>query len=186
MIRIRRAAIRDNKLLAEIGAKTFYDSFAADNAPEDMNAYLSASFSPTKQGIELADSQSRFLIAEINDDAVGYTHLRFSVVPQAIAGQKPIEITRFYVRKPWIGKGVGTHLMKGCLQEARAAGCDVIWLGVWEKNLRAIAFYRNWGFSEVGGQTFQLGNDLQQDLLMARPLSIDGHDLVFRDISRQP
>lgn len=185
MIGVRQAEIQDNKLLAEIGAETFYDSFAADNTPEDIAAYLSASFNPVKQGTELADSQSRFLIAEINNEAVGYTHLRFSAVPKAVAGQKPIEISRFYVRKPWIGKGVGTHLMKGCLQEARAAGCDVIWLSVWEKNLRAIAFYRNWGFSKVGNQTFQLGNDLQQDLLMKRPLSIDEHDLVFGDKSSQ-
>jgi GNAT superfamily N-acetyltransferase len=173
MIRIRQAAIQDNELLAEIGSETFYDSFAADNTPEDMAAYLSASFNPEKQGIELADSQSRFLIAEINDEVIGYTQLRFSPVPQVIAGQKPIEIARFYARKQWIGKGIGAHLMKGCLQEARAAGCDVLWLDVWERNLRAIAFYRNWGFIEVGEQTFQLGNDLQLDLLMARPVSID-------------
>ena len=173
MISIRQATIQDNKLLAEIGAETFYDSFAADNTPEDMAAYLSTSFSPAKQGVELADSQSRFLIAEINDKVVGYTHLRFSVAPPVIVGQKPMEIVRFYARKPWIGKGVGAHLMKGCLREARAVGSDVVWLDVWEKNLRAIAFYRKWGFVEVGAQSFQLGSDLQQDLLMARPLRID-------------
>ena len=104
MIKIRQAAIGDYKLLAKIGAETFYDSFAADNAPEDMAAYLSASFNPAKQRNELADSQSIFLIAEINDEAVGYTHLKFSVVPQAISGQKPMKFARFYVRKPWIRK----------------------------------------------------------------------------------
>jgi GNAT superfamily N-acetyltransferase len=173
MINIRQATIQDNKLLAEIGAETFYDSFAADNTPEDMAAYLFASFSPARQAVELADSESRFLIAEINDEVVGYAHLRFSAAPQVIIGQKPMEIVRFYARKPWIGKGVGAHLMKGCLQEARAVGCDVVWLDVWEKNLRAIAFYRKWRFIEVGGQAFQLGDDLQQDLLMARALRID-------------
>jgi GNAT superfamily N-acetyltransferase len=173
MISIRQATIRDNKLLAEIGVETFYDSFAADNTPEDMIKYLSASFSPEKQGLELANPQSRFLIAAINDEVVGYTHLRFSIAPPVIVGQKPMEIVRFYARKPWIGKGIGAHLMKGCFQEARAMGCDVIWLDVWKKNLRAIAFYRKWGFIEVGEQTFQLGNDLQQDLLMARSLRID-------------
>ena len=181
MIRIRQAAIRDYELLAKIGSETFYDSFAADNASEDMAVYLSASFNPVKQRLELADSMSRFLIAEINGEAVGYTHLKFSDVPQVITGQKPMEIARLYARKPWLGKGVGAHLMKACLQKAKATGCDVIWLGVWKNNLRAISFYRNWGFGEVGEQTFQLGNDLQEDLLMARPLRIDAHDLVFVD-----
>jgi len=165
--------MRDNELLAEIGAETFYDSFVADNAPGDMAVYLSASFHPLKQGTELADSQSRFLIAEIDNEVVGYIHLKRSVAPQVVAGQKPMEIARFYARKQWIGKGIGTYMIKVCLQEARTAGCDVIWLGVWERNIRAIEFYRNWGFVEVGEQPFQLGNDLQQDLLMARPLSID-------------
>jgi GNAT superfamily N-acetyltransferase len=170
MINIRHATLRDNKLLAEIGAETFYDSFAADNTPENMAAYLSTSFNPARQSFELADPQSKFLIAEINGEVVGYTHLKFAVAPAVIDGQKPMEIARFYVRKPWLGKGVGTHLMKRSLQEAGAAGCDVVWLDVWEKNLRAIAFYQKWGFVEVGQQIFQLGDDLQQDLLMARSL----------------
>ena len=173
MINILPATIQDNALLAEIGAETFYDSFAADNTSADMAAYISTSFSPAKQAVELAESQSKFLIAEISNEVVGYAHLRFSSAPKVIVGQKPMEIVRFYVRKPWIGKGSGKHLMKGCLQEAKAMGCDVVWLGVWEKNLRAIAFYRKWGFIEAGEQTFQLGDDLQQDFLMSLVLRTD-------------
>ena len=169
MINIRYATTQDNNLLAEIGAQTFYDSFAADNTPEDMAAYLSASFSPEKQGLELADPNATFLIAEIESEVVGYSHLKLAHAPKAIVGHKPLEIARFYARKAWIGKGVGAQLMARSLQEAGAMGCDVVWLGVWEKNLRAIAFYTKWGFVEVGRQTFQLGDDLQQDLLMARP-----------------
>jgi ribosomal protein S18 acetylase RimI-like enzyme len=60
--------------------------------------------------------------------------------------------------------------MKACLAEAEKRGCDTLWLDVWERNPRAIAIYRNWGFIEVGTQTFQLGNDLQHDLLMQRPV----------------
>ena len=63
--------------------------------------------------------------------------------------------------------------MKVCLHEAVAAGCDVIWLGVWEHNPRAIAFYHKWGFKQVGTQTFHLGDDLQTDWVMARPVDIE-------------
>ncbi len=168
MVVIRPATPQDNRLLAEIGAETFSDSFAADNAPENMSAYLNASFSPAIQALELADPRSKFLIAEINGEVVGYSHLRFEVAPQVDVGDKPVEIVRFYSRKQWIGKGVGAQLMERCLQEAVTAKCDAIWLGVWEINLRAIAFYRKWGFCEAGKQTFQLGNDLQQDLLMVK------------------
>ena len=81
---------------------------------------------------------------------------------------RPIEIVRFYARTRWIGRGVGRGLMEAVLREARARGHDRVWLGVWERNERAIAFYKKWGFIKVGSQPFQLGNDIQTDLVMAR------------------
>lgn len=164
----RRATISDSRLLAEVGAETFSDSFAVDNTPENMAAYLAESFSPAKQAQELADPASRFLIVESRDFTVGYARLKFGGAPDVVAARRPVEIVRFYARRPWIGKGVGAHLMRACLDEARREACDVIWLDVWERNPRAIAFYRKWGFEGIGEQEFQLGEDLQRDLLMAR------------------
>ncbi len=170
---LRYATAADNTLLAEVGAETFYDSFAAENTPENMAAYLAAAFGPEKQARELADPASRFLILEAEGVMIGYAHVKFGEAPATIAGRKPMEIARFYARKPWIGKGVGARLMRACLQDAERTGRDVVWLGVWERNTRAIAFYRKWGFVEVGTQVFQLGDDPQRDLLMARAVSPD-------------
>jgi ribosomal protein S18 acetylase RimI-like enzyme len=66
----------------------------------------------------------------------------------------------------YIGKGVGRELMAAAIREAGQRGCDSVWLGVWEKNPRAIAFYKKWGFQEVGSHVFQLGDDLQTDFIM--------------------
>jgi len=170
IIHIRHATPRDNKLLAVIGAETFSDSFAAENTPENMAAYLSASFSAEKQGKELADPRARFLIAEVSGEVVGYAHLRFSAAQPVVDTQNAMEIVRFYARKNWLGKGVGPQLMRACLTEARAAGCHVVWLSVWKKNDRAIRFYRKWGFAAVGSQEFQLGDDVQRDVVMSRDL----------------
>jgi ribosomal protein S18 acetylase RimI-like enzyme len=155
-------------LLAEMGARTFYDTFAKDNTPADITSYLAASFSPGKQADELADPANIFLIAEIEDIPAGYARLRLSSPPPAITGIKPIEIVRFYSVQSWIGRGVGAALMSACLSIAHQNGCDTIWLDVWEHNPRAIAFYRKWGFAIVGRQAFQLGSDLQNDLLMVK------------------
>ncbi len=170
-LRIRYATPADSILLAEVGTETFYDSFAADNTPEDMAVYLAESFNPRKLAQELVNPASRFLIVEAEGLTVAYAHLEFGQAPAAIRGQKPMEIARFYARKPWIGKGFGALLMQTCLREAEQAGCDVVWLDVWERNPRAIAFYLRWGFAQVGTQGFQLGNDLQRDLLMAKALT---------------
>ena len=169
-ITIRPATPADNILLAELGARTFFDTFAPDNTPEDMAAYLAASFSPEIQAQKLADPATTFLIAEIDQTPVGYTQLRLGAPPVSDSGQRPIEIVRIYADKAWLGQGVGAALMSAGLTLARQNNCDTIWLDVWEKNPRAIAFYQKWGFAVVGLQPFQLGNDLQQDLIMLRPV----------------
>ena len=168
----RRATAADNTLLAELGAETFRDTFAVDNTPENMAAYLAASFSPAKQAAELADPAERFLIAEVGNEVVGFARLKFEPAPEAVGGQRPMEISRFYARKAWIGQGIGARLMQACLDEAAAEGCDLVWLDVWQRNPRAIAFYQRWGFVVVGTATFVVGDDPQEDFLMARPLHL--------------
>lgn len=167
-IDIRPATLQDNELLAAIGAETFYDSYAADTSPEDMARYLSASFGPEKQAAELADPLSKFFIAGIGGQDVGFVKVTFRDAPEGVIAQKPLGIAQLYARKLWIGRGVGPYLMAWCLDEARTAGCDLVWLTVWEKNPRAIRFYTKWGFVEVGAQPFRFGEELQRDLVMVR------------------
>jgi diamine N-acetyltransferase len=168
-IEIRRATPEDAGLLAEIGARTFRDTFESDNTEADMTDYLASAFSPAIQADQLKDAGTTFLIAHIDGSAVGYAKLRLGDAPSCIGGRVPVEISRFYADGPWIGRGVGAALMAASLRLSTEEGADIVWLDVWEKNYRALAFYAKWGFEVVGGQTFQLGSDLQNDLLMARP-----------------
>lgn len=169
-IQLRIASAADNILLAELGVRTFSETFAPDNTPEDMALYLAASFSPEKQAEELADPETTFLIAEIDSIPVGYARLRLGLPPASVRGSSPIEIVRFYAATSWIGRGVGAALMMRCLEVAQDKGCDTIWLDVWERNLRAISFYQKWSFEIVGTQSFQLSRDIQRDYLMQRPV----------------
>jgi ribosomal protein S18 acetylase RimI-like enzyme len=154
--------------LAELGEETFREAFGSQNTPEDVTLYAAKTFAPNIQAAELADPKGFFLIAEIEDEAAGYVRLREAAPATRTRSSRPIEIVRLYARTRWIGRGVGPALMEAALREARARGHDSIWLGVWERNARAIAFYRKWGFVEIGTQPFQLGNDLQNDLVMMR------------------
>ncbi len=171
-ITIRKATDADNVLLSELGRQTFYDSFAADNTLENMAAYLKSAFSPGIQAKELADPNTTFFIAEIDGQPVGYTRLRVGASPVTKKGESSIEIVRIYSTKEWITHGVGSTLMSTCLEEAARGGFDSIWLDVWAYNPRAIAFYKKWGFIEVGNQAFQLGDDSQIDILMSRPVHL--------------
>jgi diamine N-acetyltransferase len=167
---VRRANLNDAGLLAELGARTFFDTFATDNSPEDMAAHLAASFNPAQQTLELNDPASTFFIAEVGGLAAGYALLHAGEPAEGIKGPKPVELLRLYVLREWLGLGVGEALMRTCMDEARRVGHETIWLGVWEQNGRAQAFYRKWNFCEVGEHIFQLGSDPQRDLLLERAL----------------
>jgi GNAT superfamily N-acetyltransferase len=165
---IRHANREDAGLLAELGARTFAETFAADNSPEDMAAYIAASFNLTQQMAELADRASTFLIAEVGGVAAGYAMLHAGEPLEVVEGANPVELVRLYASREWLGRGVGQALMRACIDEARQAGHRTIWLGVWERNGRAQAFYRKWNFRAVGEHVFQLGSDPQTDILMER------------------
>lgn len=165
---VRRASVEDAELLAELGAQTFEETFAKDNSPEDMSAYLADSFSVERLTEELNDPLSVFFVAEVEGVAAGYAKISEGKVSGAVEGEKPVELVRLYVARAWLGRGVGPALMRRCLEEARAQGFQTVWLGVWEHNYRAQAFYRKWNFHEVGEHIFQLGSDPQRDIVMQR------------------
>ena len=167
---IRRGTLGDAALLSEFGARTFTETFAADNTPEDLAAYIATSFNVAEQTAELEDPGSMFLIAEVDGDAAGYAMLHKGQPEQGVEGVNPVELVRLYVSRDWLGRGIGEQLMRACTDEARQAGHDTIWLGVWERNARAQAFYRKWNFRTVGEHLFQLGSDSQRDILMERTL----------------
>ncbi len=168
---IRRGEANDAALLAELGERTFSETFAADNTPEDMAAYLASSFSPEQQAAELDDPHCLFQIAETDGVPVGYAMLRSGSALDSVTGDDPIELVRLYVTKDSIGTGAGAALMQACIAEAKQRGYKTLWLGVWEHNHRAQAFYRKWNFHDVGTHVFHLGQDLQTDILMQRSIS---------------
>jgi ribosomal protein S18 acetylase RimI-like enzyme len=163
---IRCADCFDSELLAELGARTFSETFAAENSAEDMASYLSSAFIPAQMAAELADAGASFFVAEVEGEAAGYAKLSEGEPRACVKGDRPVELARIYVLEKWLGKSVGQALMERCMDEARRAGFRTIWLGVWQRNERAQAFYRKWGFRIVGEQVFQLGADEQTDWVM--------------------
>ena len=124
----------------------------------------------SRQAAELAEPASTFFIAEVGGRGAGYAKLHAGEPPEGVEGAQPVELVRLYVLREWLGRGVGEALMRACVEEAQRAGHGTIWLGVWERNGRAQAFYRKWDFHVVGEHVFQLGSDPQRDILMERTL----------------
>lgn len=170
--RIRTATAADAAALATLAERLFVETFGAANEPENMRAYLPTAFSAELQAAELADpDRTARLAVAVEGDLIGYALLRRGRRADGVVGEGPVELQRIYVDKRWHGRGVASALMTCCIEQARAWGGDVLWLGVWQKNPRAISFYQRSAFSIVGEQPFMLGGDRQMDFIMARPLS---------------
>lgn len=168
---LRAATPSDAARLAEFGARTFAETFAADNAPNDMDLYLGRTYGVTHQTAELADPSWTTIIAEADATVVAFAQLRLGPTPASVMGQSPIELLRFYVDRPWQGRGLARTLMEAVDREAVRRGADMLWLAVWERNERARAFYRKAGFSDVGSKEFVLGAEHQTDRVMAKAVS---------------
>lgn len=169
-VAIRPAVPADAAWLAALAERTFRETNTAHNTPENMEQYVADHFGPARQEAELRDPQMTTLVAEVDGRAAGYVQLARSAPPPPVTGPSPIEVVRFYVDRPWHGQGIAPILMSATVEAARQAGGRTLWLGVWERNERAIAFYRKSGFREAGTQTFVLGADHQRDFVLTRPL----------------
>ena len=167
---IRGASASDAEILAAFAERTFREAFDADNRPEDMEDYVRKAFSVATIRDELEDETSTFLLAFApeRDDLIGYAKLRHGDAHESVDGPDPVELQRIYVDPAVIGQGLGAALLQASFDAARDAGYRTLWLGVWENNIRAIAFYEKWRFETVGDQTFRLGSDDQRDVVMQR------------------
>lgn len=176
-VSIRSANSGDAGLLADLGRQTFRETFATQNKPEDMDSYIKESFTIEQLHAQLTEPGVVYLLAEVQTNvvnftkAVGFAKVAPVPLPDCITTLSPVRLAKLYVAADVIGSGVGAALMRASIEWAKNSGYKSLWLGVWEHNHRAKAFYERWGFKPVGTEKFRLGSDDQTDVLMQLGLS---------------
>ena len=168
---IQKVSLEEIVQLEKISRQTFCETFSSGNTEENMNKYLDEVFSSANLSIELNDKKAEFYFAKLDDKVIGYLKLNFGESQTEIRDDNGLEIERIYVLKEFHGKNVGQLLYNKAIQIAREKNKDYVWLGVWEENPRAINFYKKNGFVAFDKQLFQLGNDLQTDIMMKLKLN---------------
>ncbi|MEM8508762.1 MAG: GNAT family N-acetyltransferase [Bacteroidota bacterium] len=163
---IRKATIQDSTKLKEIGKQTFYETFSSDNSEENMTKYLAQEFSNEKLRSELNDPNAEFYFAELDGKIIGYLKVNRGPSQTEIKNENALEIERIYVLKEFHGKKVGQMLYDKAITLAKIHDVAYVWLGVWERNPRAIRFYEKNGFVPFDKHIFTLGEDKQIDLMM--------------------
>jgi ribosomal protein S18 acetylase RimI-like enzyme len=149
-----------------ISRQTFFETFAAVNTEADMNHYLQTNLSIAQLQKELAHPHSTFYFAEVNNEVVGYLKLNTLTAQTEQRGEHYVEIERIYVLQSHQGMNIGKTLFNHTLEIAHNQNMHTVWLGVWEHNTKAIAFYKRLGFEPFGKHSFFLGKDEQIDILM--------------------
>lgn len=170
-IRIAKAGLKDIEKLQDIGRQTFYETFAEGNTEENMQKYLEEGFSNQKLHNELSDPHSEFYLALVDTRVVGYLKVNSGQAQTELKDSKSLEIERIYVLNEFHGRQVGQLLYDKAIELAKLGNVSYVWLGVWEKNPRAIQFYKKNGFVEFDKHIFKLGDDEQIDFMMRLDLS---------------
>lgn len=169
--RVRSLEAKDAAPYSAFAERLFRETYQDGYDPADIDDYVAQAFSPERQTEELTEPGGRVLVLEdAQNGMLGFAHLRQTTPPPALEGRFALEISRFYVDRPWHGRGIARVLMSACIAETRSRGGDALWLLVYQHNARAIAFYQKSGFRRAGSQPFKLGRRVDDDWVMVRSM----------------
>ncbi|MCR6847725.1 GNAT family N-acetyltransferase [Bacillus sp. IBL03825] len=167
---IKKCTLEDLHKLQEISYETFDETFKHQNSPENMNAYLEKALNLKQLEKELANLSSQFYFMYFNNEVAGYVKVNTNDAQSEEMGDESLEIERIYIKSTFQKHGLGKHLLNRAIEIAIEHNKKKIWLGVWEKNENAIAFYKKMGFVQVGADSFYMGDEEQIDFIMTKTL----------------
>ncbi len=169
-INIKKCTFEDLPLLQEVGYETFNETFKDQNSPENMNTYLESAFNLNQLEKELSNTSSQFFFVYFNSEVAGYLKVNINDAQTEEMGDESLEIERIYIKGKFQKHGLGKFLFNKAMEMAIECNKKKIWLGVWEKNDNAIAFYKKMGFVQTGTHSFYMGDEEQTDLIMTKTI----------------
>lgn len=169
-INIVKCTLEDSRDLQEISYDTFEETFGSQNSPENMSAYLEKAFNIKQVEKELSNPLSYFFFVYFHDEIAGYLKVNTGDAQSENMDDDAMEIERIYIKSKFQKRGLGKYLFNKAMDIAREKNKKKIWLGVWEKNERAIAFYEKLGFVQIGSHSFFMGDEEQTDYIMVKTL----------------
>ncbi|WP_147536205.1 GNAT family N-acetyltransferase [Bacillus marasmi] len=167
---IKKCTLEDLRVLQEISYETFNETFREHNTPENIDAYLEKAFNSKQLEKELSNISSEFYFVYFNQEMAGYLKINLNDAQSEDMGNESLEIERIYIKNNYQKHGLGKFLFNEALEIAKERNKKLVWLGVWEKNQNAIAFYKKMGFVQTGAHSFYMGAEEQVDYIMTKIL----------------
>ncbi|MBT2770863.1 GNAT family N-acetyltransferase [Halomonas sp. ISL-60] len=169
-VTIKKCEHGDVQKLQEISIETFTDTFKDQNSPENMKSYLERAFNTKQLEEELSNTSSAIFFLHFNEEVAGYLKINTDEAQSEKMGEESLEIERIYIKNKFQKLGLGKHLLNKAMDITREQDKKSIWLGVWEKNNNAIAFYKKMGFKQTGTHSFYMGDEEQVDFIMIKTI----------------
>ncbi|MGE7978384.1 GNAT family N-acetyltransferase [Psychrobacillus sp. NPDC093200] len=169
-INLKKCTIEDLPVLQKISYETFNETFKHQNSPENMNSYLERAFNLKQLEKEILNISSQFFFAYSNNEIAGYLKINTNDAQSEKMGDESLEIERIYIKNKFQKHGIGKYLFNKAMDIAVESNKQKIWLGVWDKNENAIAFYEKMGFFQTGAHSFYMGDEEQIDFIMTKTL----------------
>jgi ribosomal protein S18 acetylase RimI-like enzyme len=168
---LKKCSLEDLLKLQEISCETFNETFKHQNSPENLRAYLERAYNLNQLKNELSNIYTEFFFIYFNNDVAGYLKVNTNGAQSEKMGDESLEIERIYIRSKFQKHGLGKYLINKAMEVAVKENKKKIWLGVWEKNENAIAFYKKMGFAQTGAHSFNMGDEEQIDFIMTKTLT---------------
>jgi diamine N-acetyltransferase len=168
---IRFATADDATALASFAAQAFTDTYLGLDDPQEIADYCAEHFQPEVMAGVIRDTACTTLLAWVGVQLAGYAILRDKPPPACVTAPQPLQLWRLYLGQGFIGQGLGARLMSEVRAQARRRGAGMLWLGVYDRNVRAVEFYKRFGFAQVGTDRFLFGGRLYDDPIYAAPVA---------------
>ncbi|MGX2958264.1 GNAT family N-acetyltransferase [Peribacillus sp. JNUCC 23] len=169
-INIKMCTLEDSRKLQKISHETFNETFKHQNSPENMNTYLERALNLKQLEKELSNISSQFYFVYFNNEVAGYLKVNTNDAQSEEMGDESLEVERIYIKDKFQKHGLGKYLLNKAIEISMERNKKKIWLGVWEKNENAIAFYKKTGFVQTGAHSFYMGDEEQTDLIMTKTI----------------
>lgn len=169
-IQLRKCTVDDLLLLQKVSYETFKETFESQNTAENMRNYLARAFHMDQLRIELVNPSSQFFFVTMKDEIAGYLKVNMDDAQSEDVDDNALEIERIYIKESFQKQGLGNILLQKAIDIALTNEKTSIWLGVWEMNENAIAFYKKQGFVQTDIHSFYMGDEKQNDLIMMKML----------------
>lgn len=169
-LQFRIANHNDAQALADLARQTFVETYAEQNDAEQIRTHCEKNFGIAQQSKEIADPNYVVILAFHDQQLVGFAQVVNNPAPASIEADNAVALYRYYVKKEWHGKGIAQPLLAEAEKAAKTFGANQLWLGMWEHNARALAYYQKVGFQHVGWMDYEFGGVIERDYVLLKRL----------------